>query len=204
MAKGSGRSQTRYVCQSCGESFLRWEGQCRACSAWNSLVETVVRPEPRARVLTGPSFGGSSPATRLADVGSSAHSRLPVGIDEMDRVLGGGLVPGSVVLVGGEPGIGKSTLLLQAAAGVAATVGAERVLYATGEESAAQVRLRAERLGLVEGVAGGIIVAAESSVDRIADLATGDVVPAMIVLDSIQTATVEDLDGPAGSVGQVR
>ena len=203
MSKGPG-ARTRYVCQSCGESFLRWEGQCRACSSWNSLVETVVRPEPRARVVAGPGIEGLPAATRLVDVGSPAHARLPVGIGEMDRVLGGGLVPGSVVLVGGEPGIGKSTLLLQAAAGIAASTGAERVLYATGEESAAQVRLRAERLGLLSGVAGGIVVVAESSVDRIADLATAGDAPAMIVLDSIQTARVDDLDGPAGSVGQVR
>jgi DNA repair protein RadA/Sms len=119
-------------------------------------------------------------------------------------VLGGGLVPGSVVLVGGEPGIGKSTLLLQAAAGVAAAVGPERVLYATGEESMAQVRLRAERLGLLDGPGGGIRIAAESSVDRIAEVAVDQPPPALLVVDSIQTATVDELDGPAGSVGQVR
>jgi DNA repair protein RadA/Sms len=133
MSKASARPQTRYVCQSCGESFLRWEGQCRACSAWNSLVETQVRSEPRTvrASVGGPSIGAA--ATRLADVGEPARVRLPVGIGELDRVLGGGLVPGSLVLVGGEPGIGKSTLLLQAAAGVAALVGPERVLYATAK-----------------------------------------------------------------------
>src|SRR3954470_4553752 len=116
MSKAPGRPRTRYVCQACGESVLRWEGQCRACLAWNSLVETVVRPEPRP---TGPGTrsGHAAPAhtTRLADIGSADHARLCVGIPELDRVLGGGLVPGSVVLVGGEPGIGKSTLMLQAA-----------------------------------------------------------------------------------------
>jgi DNA repair protein RadA/Sms len=205
MSKAAGRPQTRYVCQSCGEAFLRWEGQCRACQAWNSLVETAVRAEPRAsRVATGPGFGGAATTTRLADVGRSHHARLAIGMPELDRVLGGGLVPGSVVLVGGEPGIGKSTLLLQAAAGVAEAVGPERVLYATGEESAAQVRLRAERLGLLDGVAGGIRIAAESSIDRIAELAVDDPMPALVVVDSIQTATVDELDGAAGSVGQVR
>ena len=114
------RPQSRFVCQSCGESFLRWEGQCRACDGWNTLVETVVR-EPRAlgagdvarvgagRVAAGP----------LAGIAEADLPRLRLGIDELDRVLGGGLVPGSLVLVGGEPGIGKSTLLLQAAAGLA-------------------------------------------------------------------------------------
>jgi DNA repair protein RadA/Sms len=205
MTKAAGRAQTRFVCQSCGESFLRWEGQCRACSAWNSLVETQVRSEPRpSRVAARGAVAGPAP-TRLIDVGEPDLPRLPVGIAELDRVLGGGLVPGSVVLLGGEPGIGKSTLLLQAAAGIAGLVGPARVLYATGEESTAQVRLRAERLGILAGVGGAIHVIAESSIDRIADLVdSGPGGPALIVIDSVQTATVDDLDGPAGSVGQVR
>jgi DNA repair protein RadA/Sms len=112
------------------------------------------------------------------------------------------------VLLGGEPGIGKSTLLLQAASGIAAAVGPERVLYATGEESASQVRLRADRLGLLDGPGGGIRIVAESSIDSIAEIAGDDVLagrpPALLVVDSVQTATVDELDGPAGSVGQVR
>ena len=200
------RPQSRYVCQSCGEAFLRWEGQCRACGGWNSLVETVVR-EPtagersrvRARAVAG--TGGAEP-TPLNQIGEAAVPRLQVGIDELDRVLGGGLVAGSLVLVGGEPGIGKSTLLLQAAAGIAEGDG--RVLYATGEESAGQVRLRAERLGFLTGPAGERIdVVAESTVERIVELATKRP-PAVVVVDSIQTATVDELGGPAGSVGQVR
>jgi DNA repair protein RadA/Sms len=204
MSKASGRPQTRFVCQSCGEAFLRWEGQCRACSAWNSLVETQVRSEPRpSRIAAGGL--GTPVVSRLIDVGEPERPRLPIGIGELDRVLGGGLVPGSVVLLGGEPGIGKSTLLLQAAAGIAGLIGPDRVLYATGEESAAQVRLRAERLGLLTGHGGAIRVLAESSVDRIADVAANDGPrPALLVIDSVQTATVDDLDGPAGSVGQVR
>ena len=127
---------------------------------------------------------------------------MPSGIGEMDRVLGGGLVPGSIVLLGGEPGIGKSTLLLQAAAGLAATAG--EVLYATGEESAGQVRLRAGRLGLLEGTAGERIrVVAETDVERIAELAR-EIRPVVLIVDSIQTVTVDELEGPAGSVGQVR
>ncbi len=204
MTKAVGRAQTRYVCQSCGESFLRWEGQCRACAAWNSLVETVVRPEPKqSRAPSGPGFAGGAVATRLIDVTEPEHARLVIGIAELDRVLGGGLVPGSVVLVAGEPGIGKSTLLLQVAAGIAARVGPDRVLYATGEESAAQVRLRADRLGVLGGAGAGIRILTESSIDRIADTAASEV-PALLVVDSIQTATVDELDGPAGSVGQVR
>jgi DNA repair protein RadA/Sms len=205
MSRTAARAQTRFVCQSCGESFLRWEGQCRVCQAWNSLVETAVRPEPsNTRRPTASGIGGAVETRRLADAGEGDRGRLRIGIPELDRVLGGGLVPGSVVLVGGEPGIGKSTLLLQAAAGVAAAVGPERVVYATGEESASQVRLRADRLGLLEGPAGGIRIAAESSIDRIAGVALDEPSPALLVVDSIQTATVDELDGPAGSVGQVR
>jgi len=205
MSKVSGRPQTRYVCQSCGEAFLRWEGQCRACSAWNSLVETQVQSTPRTVRATAAARGfrsdGVTPVA-LADVGEPDQARLPVGIGELDRVLGGGLVPGSLVLVGGEPGIGKSTLLLQAAAGIERS-GPLSVLYATGEESAAQVRLRADRLGLLGGPGGGIRILAESAIDRIVEIALAEP-PALLVIDSVQTATIDDLDGPAGSVGQVR
>jgi DNA repair protein RadA/Sms len=207
VSKTSGRPQTRFVCQSCGESFLRWEGQCRACSAWNSLVETQVRAEARPSRLVvrqGPETAAAR-STRLVDVGEPERPRIAAGIGELDRVLGGGLVSGSVVLLGGEPGIGKSTLLLQAAAGIAEAVGPERVLYATGEESASQVRLRADRLGILARAGGGIEVLAESSIDRIADVASGRSPElALLIVDSVQTATIDDLDGPAGSVGQVR
>src|SRR6476619_1144757 len=132
------RAQSRYVCQSCGASVLRWEGQCRTCGEWNTLVETVVRDEPRKRPTA--IVGGAVPvALSHADDGD-AGVRRPVGIAEFDRVLGGGLVAGSVVLVGGEPGIGKSTLLLQVAAGVAR--GRQEVLYATRGEWVARVALR--------------------------------------------------------------
>ena len=193
------RPTSRFVCQGCGEAFLRWEGQCRACGAWNSLVETVVRDTPRAsRGLRVAPDGASAPVA-LTAIGESDVPRLATGIAELDRVLGGGLVPGSLVLVGGEPGIGKSTLLLQAAAGLG-----RPVLYATGEESAAQVRIRAGRLGLLGVPAGAAIeVLAEHDIGRIVDVGRS-MRPALVVVDSIQTATVDELDGAAGSVGQVR
>ena len=200
------RASSRYVCQTCGESFLRWEGQCRACGAWNSLVETVVKvPTRAARSTAGRPGREVAVAVPLGAVGTADAPRISVGIAELDRVLGGGLVPGSLVLLGGEPGVGKSTLLLQAAAGVAAgPEPAGGVLYATGEESAAQVRLRAGRLGLLDGVAAAAIaVLAESEVGRIAEVAMASR-PALVIVDSIQTVTVDELDGPAGSVGQVR
>ena len=138
----------------------------------------------------------------LAALADEVVPRLPVGLGELDRVLGGGLVPGSLVLVGGEPGIGKSTLLLQAAAGLAAE--GRTVLYATGEESGGQVRLRADRLGLLGGPAAAAIrILAEHDVERIVAAARA-LRPAAVIVDSIQTATLDELDGPAGSVGQVR
>ena len=195
------RSTSRFVCQACGDAVLRWEGQCRSCGGWNTLVETVVRERPsapRGRVERGPIGTGPEP-TALIDIGEADVPRLPTGLGELDRVLGGGLVPGSLILVGGEPGIGKSTLLLQVAAGLA-----RPVLYATGEESGAQVRLRAARLGLLDGVAGRAVeVLAEHDVGRIVEMARR-LRPAAVIVDSIQTATVDELDGAAGSVGQVR
>ena len=132
------RAESRYVCQSCGEAFLRWEGQCRACGGWNSLVETVVRSPTRterAKVrVTGPVDHAT--ATPLDAIAEETVPRRPIGIGELDRVLGGGLVAGSVVLLGGEPGIGKSTLLLQATAGLVGDPASGGALYATGEESA--------------------------------------------------------------------
>jgi DNA repair protein RadA/Sms len=212
------RPQSRYVCQACAAVQLRWEGQCRTCGEWNTLVETVIREPERRRSkmgAVGPGAGraGGGPAPQsLAGLREAEPTRAPTGISEMDRVLGGGLVPGSVVLVGGEPGIGKSTLLLQAAAGLAegGSPNAEdgspshEILYATGEESAGQVRLRAARLGLLDRSAGERIqVVAENEVGRICDLAR-DRRPGALVVDSIQTITTDELEGPAGSVGQVR
>src|SRR6266542_1798269 len=202
------KSQSRYVCQACGGAFLRWEGQCRSCSSWNTLVETVIREPARSarREASASGPGSAVVAEPLAEVADARFARLPTGIVELDRVLGGGLVPGSIVLIAGEPGIGKSTLVLQAAAAITSRLALDdgHVLYATGEESAAQVRLRAARLGLLEGKAGQAIrLAAASEVADVTELARGSR-PAVVIVDSIQTATVEELDGPAGSVGQVR
>ena len=197
------RPQSRFICQRCAESFLRWEGQCRNCGEWNSLVETIVREpsRPRSMARTGDPI---AQAAGLAQIADADLPRLRIGIDELDRVLGGGLVPGSLVLLGGEPGIGKSTLLLQAAAGLTReSHGTGGVLYATGEESPGQVRLRAGRLGLLDGEPGERVrVLAEHDVGRIVEVARAEH-PALVIVDSIQTATIDELEGAAGSVGQV-
>jgi DNA repair protein RadA/Sms len=195
------RTQSRFVCQACGADFLRWEGQCRSCTAWNTLVETLVAAPGRERRpgLTGPDRPTAVPLSAPAE---PALTRLSTGMRELDQVLGGGIVPGSLLLIGGEPGVGKSTLLLQVARGTAAANGG--VLYATGEESTAQIRLRAARLGLGTGpVADAVAVLATSEVGAIVEAALATR-PTLVVVDSIQTMTVQELDGPAGSVGQVR
>lgn len=207
------RPESRYVCQSCGAIFHRWEGQCRSCSAWNTLVESLIREPATGRSAARSVRSGTVPHSEpLAGGGASPRPRRPIGIDEVDRVLGGGLVAGSLVLLGGEPGIGKSTLVLEMAAGVARDDGggsapAESsggVLYASGEESAAQLRLRAKRLGLSGGMPGDRIgLLAETEVDRIVAVAEAER-PDLLVIDSIQTMTADGLQGPAGSVGQVR
>ena len=201
------RPESRYVCQSCGAIFPRWEGQCRGCSAWNTLVESLIREPASGRGSARALSERATTAPRsepLAGTGTSVEPRRPIGVDEVDRVLGGGLVAGSLVLLGGEPGIGKSTLVLEMAAGVARAEGSRGVLYASGEESAAQLRLRAERLGFSGGLPGERIgLLADTEVERIVAAAEAER-PDLLIIDSIQTMTADGLQGPAGSVGQVR
>jgi DNA repair protein RadA/Sms len=198
------RLESRYVCGTCGASTLRWEGQCRSCGGWNTLVETPVERTPARRSSARPSQVAAPPVAPLNKLGDADTERLPIGIREVDRVLGGGIVPGSVVLLGGEPGIGKSTLVLAICGALGRGHDAWRVLYASGEESPAQLRLRAVRLGLAGAAAGERIdVLAETSAERIVAAAEA-VSPALLIVDSIQTLTTDDLEGPAGSVGQVR
>ncbi len=193
-----------YVCQQCGAESPKWSGQCPSCEAWNTLVETVAArapASPAARARTrGPGAVAVGPGviSPISDVQSAETGRLPTGISEVDRVLGGGFVPGSIVLFGGDPGIGKSTLLLQLAARLAAE--GHGTLYVTGEESAAQVRGRAER---VDGVVPGLGLVSTNELET-AVAAIQSAAPSLAVVDSVQTMTSADLAGPAGSVGQVR
>jgi DNA repair protein RadA/Sms len=198
------KTYTKYICQQCGYESAKYLGRCPDCNAWNSLVETVEQQASPARASGGSARHASSltgiytQPTPLPEVRAIAHSRLSTGIGEMDRVLGGGLVPGSVVLIGGEPGIGKSTLLLQTAGHIADTVGI--VLYVTAEESAEQVKIRAERLGISSKQ---LYLYPESDLDTIVEAING-VKPALVIVDSIQTIASEQLTSAPGSISQVR
>jgi len=194
--------RSSHVCQSCGHVAMAWTGKCPGCGEWNTLVETVQRPAGSggAGRSGGGRASGAAAARPLAlrEVTSVSVSRLATGIGELDRVLGGGIVPGSLILLGGSPGIGKSTITGMAMANLQA--GGAETLYVSGEESAAQVRLRAERLG---SSALDVRVLAENSLETI--LATIEAEkPAVVVIDSIQTLHSADLSGAPGSVGQVR
>jgi len=191
---GGARTKTQYSCTECGGTAPKWQGQCPHCAAWNTLVESVATPSP-ARFQNV--AGERSIVTPLSAVDARESQRTPTGLEELDRVLGGGLVPGGVVLLGGDPGIGKSTLLLQACAALGAS---HRTLYVTGEESVQQVALRAQRLGLVNAP---VDLLAEVQLEAIV-AAIGARSPEIVVVDSIQTVYTEALTSAPGSVSQVR
>lgn len=192
----SSRAKVAYVCDNCGVEHAKWQGQCSACGQWNTLRELSVPKAAGAARSAG--YGGAAPeVTRLADVDSAPLDRFPTGMGEFDRVLGGGLVPGSVVLIGGDPGAGKSTLLLQVTAALAAEM---PVLYVSGEESLQQIADRARRLDLPRD---GLTVAAETRAEAVADL-VARLTPRVVVIDSIQVMHVEAASGVPGSVTQVR
>src|SRR3954470_24341468 len=184
------RARSVYSCTECGGQAPKWQGQCPHCSAWNTLVETSV--EPAATRFKSVS-GARSAVMPLSKAEASETQRIPTGLEEFDRVLGGGLVPGGVILLGGDPGIGKSTLLLQAGAALGA---ARRTFYVTGEESVEQVALRANRLGLVNAP---IELLAEVQLEAIVN-AIDATTPEIVVIDSIQTLYTEALTAAPGSV----
>jgi DNA repair protein RadA/Sms len=188
------KAKTAYACTECGGTSSKWQGQCPQCGVWNTLVETIaVTPASRFQSLAG----GANVVRALSSVDASDNPRAPTGIEEFDRVLGGGLVPGGVILLGGDPGIGKSTLLLQAMASIGVS---RRALYVTGEESADQIALRAQRLGLVNAA---VELLAEVQLEAIVG-AIRTQRPDVVVIDSIQTVYTEALESAPGSVAQVR
>ncbi len=191
------KARAVFVCQQCGNRELKWAGRCAECGEWNSLVETIEQPR-KADAVRLPAGAAGAGVQRLAELAPESLERLDVPLGEIRRVLGGGLVPGSVVLIGGDPGIGKSTLLLQLAAAMCCQD--RTVLYVSGEESARQIKLRAERLGVR---APELLLLAETDVDVVLD-AVERQRPGMVVIDSIQTMYSASLGSAPGTVGQLR
>src|SRR5579883_1988894 len=196
--------RTKFVCQQCGGEQNKWMGKCPDCGAWNTLEETTEAPQSAVQQRRPAALGGSSIAQGtqipliLPDIKPLAQERISVGYSEMDRVLGGGLVSGSLILIGGEPGIGKSTLLLQVSGAIAKDVGP--VLYISGEESIEQVKMRAERLD-ISGERLYLLAAIELEV--IAE-AIARLKPSLVIVDSIQTVLTGHLPAAPGSISQVR
>jgi DNA repair protein RadA/Sms len=190
------RNESRQVCQACGHVERKWLGRCPACNAWSSFVEERAAQAPKAGRSGETRPAGK--AVRITEVDLAAVPRRALGLGELDRVLGGGLVPGSLVLIGGEPGVGKSTLLLEVARRLASS--GARTLYVSAEESTAQTRLRAERLGALHDqlylLAETDLAAITAEVERVA--------PAALIVDSVQTVYAPELDGAPGTVSQVR
>jgi DNA repair protein RadA/Sms len=195
MATSTGKNKTRYHCTECGAEAAKWSGQCSDCGAWNALVEFLAAESTAGSRFAG--FAPNSTVTSLSDIDISEVHRISSGSGEFDRVLGGGLVPGSIVLIGGDPGIGKSTLLLQ----YLSTISQHKsVLYVSGEESAEQIAMRARRLGIK---ADNLLVMAENRLEATLDAAVKQS-PSVLVADSVQTFYSDALSAAPGSVSQVR
>lgn len=187
------KNETKYTCQACGAVFPKWLGRCTACGGWNTLVEEV------AHKRTGRGRGARAEALPIAAIAEDSSARVPTGIGELDRVLGGGAVLGGVTLVGGDPGVGKSTLLMQALSGLAARK--IRALYVSGEESAAQVASRARRL--LGAPPAELLVLAENELERVEE-ALDDAKPGAMVVDSVQTIRSAGIESASGTVSQLR
>jgi DNA repair protein RadA/Sms len=196
------KAQTRYICRNCGYESPKWLGKCPSCDEWGTLEETVTLSPPKsigARAALPTSFVGHSKPQRLTDIPSpSEEGRILSGMGEFDRVLGGGIVRGALTLIGGEPGIGKSTLLTQVAGQLATRGG--KTLYVSGEESATQIKLRAERLGITSG---DLLLHNETDVTLVSAAILSER-PAFVIIDSIQTMQHPEIESSAGSVSQVR
>ncbi len=189
-----GSTKTIYTCQNCGASSPKWMGKCPSCGGWNTYIEEIVEKKKTTSRLSA-QITGNKPLT-LENIPAEKNLRFPVGINEFDRVLGGGIVPGSVVLLGGEPGIGKSTLVLQVALGMLS----KKILYISGEESLQQIKLRADRL---QNSQNQCLFLSETSLEQVL-AQTEQTTPELLIVDSIQTISTEVIESSPGSVSQVR
>ncbi len=197
------KGKTVFVCQECGFESAKWLGQCSACGAWNSFVEEKVAPpaegDSRRRTGSSVSISGKTRPVAINKVESSQKSRLDTGIPELNRVLGGGLVQGSLTLISGEPGIGKSTIIIQAASRIAQKYG--KVLYVSGEESEEQIKMRADRV--CQGDLSQLFLLSQTNMDEVIE-AVQEVQPIFLIIDSIQTMYTSEIESAPGSVSQVR
>ena len=194
------KTHTRYVCQECGRVAASYMGKCPQCGSFNSMVEEVIHDEPAAKSGSVRGLTGRSSPRPIGDISSDAEDRINLPIGEFARVLGGGIVPGSIVLVGGDPGIGKSTLMLQ----MAMEMGSQRrVLYVSGEESERQIKMRAVRLNGQKELPKNLLLVTETNLEIILNHIS-EVKPDLLIVDSIQTVYLSNMDSSAGSVSQVR
>jgi DNA repair protein RadA/Sms len=194
------KTHTRFVCQECGRVAASYMGKCPQCGSFNSMVEEVVHDEPVAKNPSVRGLTGRSAPRSIGDVSSDAEDRIHLPIGEFARVLGGGIVPGSIVLVGGDPGIGKSTLMLQMAMEMASQ---KRVLYVSGEESERQIKMRGVRLNGQKELPANLLLVTETNLEIIFNH-VNEVKPDLLIIDSIQTVYLSEVDSSAGSVSQVR
>ena len=194
------KTHTRYVCQECGRVAASYMGKCPQCGSFNSMVEEVIHDEPVTKNTAVRGLTGRSSPRAISDVSSDAEDRIKLPIEEFARVLGGGIVPGSIVLVGGDPGIGKSTLMLQMAMEMATS---KRVLYVSGEESERQIKMRAVRLNANGILPPNLLLVTETNLEIIFNH-IHEVKPDLLIVDSIQTVYLSNMDSSAGSVSQVR
>lgn len=194
------KAKSSFVCQSCGQIFQKWQGQCSGCEEWNSIVPEIVQPAKRKVPSVNSTYNASlSMIQTLDEVDVESGARWPTGIDIFDELIGGGLVPGGITLIGGEPGVGKSTFMLQLASRLGVKI--KPLAYISGEESATQIKLRAERLKIGNGK--DIVLIAEQNLDA-ALQGVISYLPRMLVIDSIQTVFTPQLDATPGSVTQIR
>ena len=190
------KTKTAFVCQNCGSNYPKWTGKCNACGEWNTLIEEIIHKESKTGLRRNYTDNLTKKPVPITKVSADVAERIPIPDGELSRVLGGGIVPGSVMLIGGDPGIGKSTLLLQ----LGLNFQTAKILYVSGEESANQIKMRAERIGNLHD---NLLLLTDTSLERVMER-IDEAVPDLVIIDSIQTMQSPEIDSVPGSVAQIR